>query len=52
MSDKDGSFIADEGLEHAVRLLRDISRNEETLPEGFPASGIGETETLDLLAIL
>jgi len=50
MSDKDISFVADEGLEHAVRLLRDNSRKEETLPDNFPASGIGEMETLDLLA--
>jgi len=50
MNDKDSSFAADGGLEHAVRLLRDSSRKEETLPDSFPDSGIGEMDTLDLLA--
>lgn len=50
MSEKDKSFLPDPGLEHAVDLLRQTSKVQEKLPEGFPNLGFGEFETLDLLA--
>ena len=50
MSEKDKSFLPDTGLEHAVDLLRQVSKVQENLPDRFPNLGIGELETLDLLA--
>ncbi len=50
MSEKDKSFLPDSGLEHAVDLLRQASEVQESFPDGFPNQGIGELETLDLLA--
>lgn len=50
MSEIDKSFLPDPGLDHAVALLRKTSKVQETLPDGFPNLGLGEFETLDLLA--
>lgn len=50
MSEIDKSFLPDTGLEHAVDLLRQTSKVQEKLPDGFPNLGFGELETLDLLA--
>ena len=50
MSEKDNSFLPDTGLEYAIDLLRQESKVQENLPDGFPNLGIGELETLDLLA--
>ena len=50
MSEKDNSFLPDTGLEYAIDLLRQESKAQENLPEGFPNLGMGELETLDLLA--
>jgi L-2,4-diaminobutyrate decarboxylase len=50
MSEKDKSFLPDKGLEHAVDLLRQVFMVQENLPDRFPNLGIGEFETLDLLA--
>src|SRR5690554_3674622 len=50
MSEKDKSFFPDTGLEHAVNLLRQVSKAQENLPDRFPERGIGEVQTLDLLA--
>jgi len=50
MSEKDKSFLPDTGLEHAVDLLRQVSELQENLPDRFPDLGIGELDTLDLLA--
>ena len=50
MTDKNKSFLPDAGLEHAIDLLRQIPEEQENLPEGFPNLGMGELETLDLLA--
>ena len=50
MSEKDNSFLPDTGLEYAIDLLRQESKVQENLPDGFPKLGIGELETLDLLA--
>ena len=49
-SNKDQSFSANEGLEHAVKLLQQVSFEAENLPKKCPISGIGELETMDLLA--
>jgi len=49
-SNKDQSFSADPGLEHAVNLLRQVSFDPQNLPKKCPNSGLGELETLDLLA--
>src|SRR5690554_8211208 len=50
MSEKDKSFFPDTGLEHAVNLLRQVSKAQENIPDRFPERGIGEVQTLDLLA--
>lgn len=50
MSEKDKSFLADAGLEHAINLLRQVPKEQENLPDRFPQHGIGEVQTLDLLA--
>jgi len=49
-SNKDQSFSADAGLEHAIKLLRQVSFDPQNLPKKCPNSGLGELETLDLLA--
>jgi len=50
MSEKDKSFLPEIGLEHAVDLLRQTSKEQEELPNEFPNLGFGELQTLDLLA--
>jgi len=50
MSNKDICFSPGAGLEHAVKLLHQEYIEPKCLPEVFPNSGIGETNTLDLLA--
>ncbi len=50
MTNKNKSFLPDVGLEHAIDLLRQTPKVEENLPNGFPNIGIGELETLNLLA--
>ncbi|NQZ59291.1 MAG: aspartate aminotransferase family protein, partial [Lentisphaeraceae bacterium] len=50
MSNKDKSFTAAAGLEHAVNLLRQYSTEQVGLPVMPPHPGIGELATLDLLA--
>ena len=50
MINKNKSFLPDTGLEHAIDLLRQVPKLQENLPDGFPNLGIGELETLDLLA--
>jgi glutamate/tyrosine decarboxylase-like PLP-dependent enzyme len=50
MNEIDKCFLADTGLEHAVDLLRQAPETHENLPDNFPGCGIGEFETLDLLA--
>ena len=49
-SNKDQSFSVDAGLEHAINLLRQVSFEPQNLPKKCPNSGLGELETLDLLA--
>ena len=50
MSEIDKSFLPDEGLEHAIDLLRQVPKVGDHLPYRFPKHGIGELQTLDLLA--
>lgn len=50
MTDKDTSFILDEGLEHAIDLLRHTPSKQDKLPISFSEEGIGELATLNLLA--
>jgi len=50
MTDKNNSFLPNVGLERAIDLLRQTSMVQENLPDEFPNLGIGELETLDLLA--
>ncbi|VAW41365.1 Pyridoxal-dependent decarboxylase family protein [hydrothermal vent metagenome] len=50
MTNKNKSFLPDAGLEHAIDLLRQTPQVQENLPDGFPNFGLGELETLDLLA--
>ena len=44
------SFSTEADLEHAIELLRQTSFEQKALPVNCPSSGIGERETLDLLA--
>ena len=50
MKKLDKSFLPDAGLEVAISLLREVPSEEEMLPERFPELGLGEIETLELLA--
>ncbi len=50
MSELDNSFLPDKGLEHAIDLLRRVPKVRGNLPFRFPEHGIGELQTLDLLA--
>ena len=50
MTKQDKSFIPDTGLEHAVDLLRHPPSEQVELPASFSECGIGELETLNLLA--
>jgi hypothetical protein len=49
-SNKDQSFSTNAGLEHAINLLQKVSFEPGNLPKKCPNSGIGELETLELLA--
>ena len=46
----DKSFSADIGLDHAISLLKEVSSETKSLPKACPQTGIGELETLNLLA--
>ena len=50
MKKLDKSFLPGAGLEAAIELLREVPSKRKILPEGFPESGFGELETLELLA--
>jgi L-2,4-diaminobutyrate decarboxylase len=50
MIDKDNSFSVKNGLEQAISLLRHPPTNSLLLPSTCPESGIGEFDTLELLA--
>jgi len=50
MTKEDKSFILNAGLEHAVDLLRNPPSTQDELPNSFSEHGIGELETLNLLA--
>ena len=50
MTTQDNSFIPGAGLEHAVDLLRHPPSKQSELPTSFPVHGMGELETLNLLA--
>jgi glutamate/tyrosine decarboxylase-like PLP-dependent enzyme len=50
MTKQDCSFIPDTGLEHAIELLRHPPTEQVELPKSFSEHGIGELETLNLLA--
>jgi glutamate/tyrosine decarboxylase-like PLP-dependent enzyme len=50
MVNKNESFLPGVGLERAIDLLRNASWIQGDLPDEFPNFGIGELETLDLLA--
>jgi len=49
-SNKDQSFSANAGLEHALKLLQQVSFEPHKLPKKCPNSGLGELETMELLA--
>lgn len=46
----DKSFLPSEGLEYAIDLLRQVPLEPNDLPKSFPEVGIGEVETLRILA--
>ncbi|MCU7833938.1 MAG: aspartate aminotransferase family protein [gamma proteobacterium symbiont of Taylorina sp.] len=50
MNNKDKSFSPDNGLEHAINLLREVFLEQDELPDTCPDIGIGELDTLNLLA--
>ena len=50
MTEADKSFLPDAGLEHAIDLLRHPPSEQIELPDSFSEHGIGELETLNLLA--
>ena len=50
MKKLDKSFLVDAGLETAIGLLRETPKERAILPERFPEVGLGEIETLELLA--
>jgi len=50
MNNKDKSFLPSAGLEYAIDLLRQVPLGPSDLPESFPEVGIGEVETLGILA--
>ncbi|MBV1880095.1 MAG: hypothetical protein KUG82_00580 [Pseudomonadales bacterium] len=50
MPNKNKSFLPGAGLEHSIELLREAPKVQENLPDGIPNFGIGELETLELLA--
>ena len=50
MTYQDPSFTSDAKLEEAISLLRNTPENRSELPVQCPESGLGESETLKLLA--
>jgi len=46
----DKSFSVNIGLDHAISLLKEVSSEAINLPKVFPKLGIGELETLNILA--
>lgn len=50
MVTKDRSFLPDTGLEYAIDLLRQAPLEPDDLPNVCPELGIGELETLEILA--
>lgn len=50
MNKKDNSFSPEDGLQYAIDLLRQIQIEQVDFPKTCPVLGIGELETLDLLA--
>lgn len=50
MTEQDKSFAPNAGLEHAIELLRHPPSKQDELPGSFSVDGIGELETLNLLA--
>ncbi len=50
MNNKDKSFLPSEGLEYAIDLLRQVPLEPSDLPTSFPEVGIGEFDTLRVLA--
>ena len=49
-SNKDQSFSPNAGLEYAINLLRQVTFDPQHLPRKCPNSGLGELETMELLA--
>ena len=50
MTNKKESFLPGAGLDYAINLLLEAPKAQKHFPDGFPNLGIGEFETLDLLA--
>jgi len=50
MTKKDKSFLPGYGLEHAIDLLKQVPPLQTKVPGELPNIGMGELETLDLLA--
>lgn len=50
MNHNDKSFLASDGLEHALGLLRTSPSGAQPLPSTLPAQGVGEIDALDKLA--
>ncbi|MBQ0745267.1 MAG: hypothetical protein KBT82_01990 [Marinobacter sp.] len=50
MKDHGPGFLAGEGLEHALALLRNPPSGSQALPDALPERGIGEIEALNKLA--
>lgn len=46
----DTSFLANEGLEYTLKLLRDVPGYSRPLPSVIPERGVGEIEALETLA--
>jgi len=50
MINKEKSFSPESNLEYALKLLRETTFTQNNLPDSCPSIGIGEIDTLDLLA--
>lgn len=50
MKNHDPGFLATEGLEHALELMRNPPSGSQALPDALPERGIGEIEALNKLA--
>ncbi len=50
MNDQDTSFIATDGLERALELLRAAPSTLQPLPDALPERGVGEVKALENLA--